>query len=114
MPEDFIKAMALGADGIALANSAIQAVGCVAARMCNTNNCPAGVATQRPELRKRLDVESGAKRLANFFAVAVHLMTVMARACGHDELAKFSRDDLATWKKEMSEISGIQFAGLIP
>ena len=46
MPEDFVKALCLGADGIAIANSAIQAVGCVAARMCNTNNCPSGVATQ--------------------------------------------------------------------
>ena len=111
MPEDFIKAMALGADGIALANSAIQAVGCVAARMCNTNNCPAGIATQRPELRKRLDVDEGAKRLANFFEVSVHLMQVMARACGHDHLSKFSASDLTTWKKEMSEISGIPFGG---
>ena len=47
--EDFTKAMALGADAIAVSNSAIQAVGCVAARMCNTNNCPAGIATQKPE-----------------------------------------------------------------
>ena len=54
--EDFVKAMALGADGIAIANSALQAVGCVAARMCNTNNCPAGIATQKPELRKLIDV----------------------------------------------------------
>ena len=56
MPEDFVKALCLGADGIAIANSAIQAVGCVAARMCNTNNCPSGVATQKPELRARLKV----------------------------------------------------------
>lgn len=113
MPEDFIKAMALGADGVALANSAIQAVGCVAARMCNTNNCPAGIATQRPELRQRLDVDAGAKRLANFFEVSVHLMTVMARACGHDRLDRFSLKDLATWKKEMSGLSGVAFAGLV-
>ena len=44
--EDFTKAMALGADAIAASNSAMQAVGCIAARMCNSNNCPAGVATQ--------------------------------------------------------------------
>ncbi|MDX1455921.1 MAG: glutamate synthase-related protein, partial [Gammaproteobacteria bacterium] len=61
MPMDFVKAMALGADGVALANSAIQAVGCVAARMCHTNLCPSGVATQDPELRKRLNVERSAK-----------------------------------------------------
>ena len=37
-PSDFIKALCLGADGIAVANSAMQAIGCVAARICNTNN----------------------------------------------------------------------------
>jgi len=50
-PADFVKALCLGADGIALSNAAMQAIGCVAARMCNTNHCPAGIATQRPELR---------------------------------------------------------------
>ncbi len=52
VPIDFVKALALGADGIAISNSAMQAIGCVGARMCNTNNCPAGIATQREELRK--------------------------------------------------------------
>ena len=111
MPEDFIKALALGADGVALANSAIQAVGCVAARMCHTNNCPSGVATQRPELRKRLDVETGAERLARFFGASTQLMQVMARACGHDHLSDFCADDLTTWKREMAGLSGVRFGG---
>lgn len=112
VPEDFIKAMALGADGIALSNSAIQAIGCVGARMCNTNNCPAGIATQKPELRSRLDVAQGAKRLATFFESSAHLMQVMARACGHDHLSKFCIEDLTTWKQEMSALSGIKFGGV--
>ncbi|WP_268245005.1 glutamate synthase-related protein [Halioglobus japonicus] len=57
--------MALGADGVALANSAMQAIGCVGARMCNSNNCPAGIATQKPELRARLDVAEGPSVLRN-------------------------------------------------
>lgn len=107
LPEDFIKALALGADGIALANSAIQAVGCVAARMCHTNQCPSGVATQDPELRKRLDVDTGAARLARFLESSVALMQVMARACGHEHLNQFNRDDLTTWKREMRELTGL-------
>lgn len=107
LPEDFIKALALGADGIALANSAIQAVGCVAARICHTNQCPSGVATQDPELRKRLDVDTGAARLARFLESAVALMQVMARACGHEHLNQFNRDDLTTWKREMRELTGL-------
>ena len=112
MPEDFIKAMAMGADAIALSNSAIQAVGCVGARICNTNNCPTGIATQKPELRRRLDVEAATVRLTTFLTAATHLMQVMARACGHHKLADFRQGDLTTWKKEMAELSGVSFGGL--
>ncbi|MEO9862504.1 MAG: glutamate synthase-related protein [Yoonia sp.] len=112
MPEDFVKAMAMGADAIALSNSAMQAVGCIAARMCNSNNCPVGVATQKPELRKRLDVQVGAERLERYFSASVALMSVLARACGHASLSDFSPCDITTWKKEMSELSGISYAGL--
>ena len=72
--EDFVKAMALGADAVALSNSAIQAVGCIAARMCDSNNCPVGIATQKQELRARLDVQIGAERLARYFDASVELM----------------------------------------
>ena len=110
-PADFVKALALGADGVALSNSAIQAVGCVGARMCNSNNCPAGIATQRPELRRRLDVAVGAERLARFFGASVELMQVLARACAHSSLAAFNRKDLTSWKKDVAELAGIQWAG---
>lgn len=112
MPADFIKALALGADGVAIANSAIQAIGCVAARMCNTNQCPAGIATQRPELRRRLDVEVGAQRLARFLDASTQLMQVMARACGHRRLADFNASDLTTWKREMADLTGVRYGGV--
>jgi len=110
-PSDFIKALCLGADGIAVANSAMQAIGCVAARMCQTNNCPAGIATQKPELRVKLDVEQSAARLARFFKASVELMQVMARACGHDHLKQFKKSDLTTWKKDMADLSGVTYGG---
>ncbi|MFK7862457.1 MAG: glutamate synthase-related protein [Granulosicoccus sp.] len=110
--EDFVKAMALGADAIAVSNSAMQAVGCIAARMCNSNNCPVGVATQKPELRALLDVQSGAEKLARYFGASVELMQVLARACGHDDLSKLNAKDITTWKKEMADLSGIRFAGI--
>jgi glutamate synthase domain-containing protein 2/CDGSH-type Zn-finger protein len=108
---DFIKALALGADGIALSNSAMQAIGCVAARICNTNNCPAGIATQKPELRQKLDIERSARQLANFFQASVELMKVMARACGHNALAGFNRQDIATWHRDIAELTGIEYTG---
>jgi glutamate synthase domain-containing protein 2 len=57
VPSDFVKALALGADGIALSNAAIQAIGCLGMRACHTNNCPVGIATQQPELRSSIDLE---------------------------------------------------------
>ncbi len=113
VPIDFVKALALGADGVAIANSAMQAIGCVAARMCNTNNCPAGIATQKPELRKRLDIEKSAVQLQNFFNASVELMQVMARACGHDHLDQFAIDDLATWHRDMAMLSGVRYSGVL-
>lgn len=111
VPMDFVKALALGADGVALANSAMQSIGCMGARICNTNNCPAGIATQRPELRQRLDVEQAAGRLRNFLDASVSLMQIMARACGHDSLSQFNNDDLATWHREMADLSGVRYSG---
>ena len=114
VPMDFVKAMALGADGVAISNSAMQAIGCVAARMCNTNNCPSGIATQNPELRKKLNTDKASIQLANFFNASVELMQVMARACGHHSLSDFNKDDLATWHREMAHLSGIHYAGFTP
>ena len=111
-PADFIKALALGADAIAVSNSAMQAIGCLAMRACHTNNCPVGIASQKPHLVNRLVVDKSAERLTNFFNASVELMQVMARACGHGHLSEFNLSDLTTWKKEMAELSGIAFGGV--
>lgn len=110
-PADFVKALALGADAIAVSNAAMQAIGCIAMRACHTNNCPVGIATQKPHLVSRLVIEKSARRLANFFEASVGLMKVLARACGHDHLSKFSTDDLTTWKPDMSSLAGIAYGG---
>ena len=112
LPADFIKALALGADAIAVSNSAIQAIGCLGMRACHTNNCPVGIATQKPHLRQRLKIEKGAEQLNNFFRASTELMQVMARACGHDHLNKFCIDDLTTWDREMAHLTGIAYGGL--
>ena len=114
VPIDFVKALALGADGIALSNSAMQAIGCVAARMCNSNNCPAGIATQKKDLRQRLNIDQSSAQLHNFFNASTELMQVMARACGHSHFNQFSTHDLATWKRDMALLSGIDYSGYKP
>jgi nitrite reductase/ring-hydroxylating ferredoxin subunit len=112
LPADYLKALALGADAVALANAAIQAIGCLGMRACHTNNCPVGIATQREDLRRRLVVLESARRLSRFFGAAVELMQVMARACGHDHLNQFRVGDLTTWSRDMAHLAGIPYGGI--
>ena len=111
---DFAKAMSMGADAIAVSNSALQAIGCLGMRACHTDNCPVGIATQKQNLRSRLIIDKSAERLANFFNASTDLMKVVARALGHDSLAKMSMDDLSTFSYEMNRLTGIKYAGVNP
>lgn len=112
VPEDFAKAMMLGADAIAVSNSALQAIGCIGMRACASNNCPVGIATQKEDLRSRLIIEASAQQLKNFFLASTDLIKVIARACGYDDVAKFNSDDLSTTDYEMHRLSGISYAGI--
>jgi glutamate synthase domain-containing protein 2 len=113
-PADFAKALALGADAVALSNAAIQAIGCLGMRACHTNNCPVGIATQKQHLRARLPVDIAAERLARFLGASVELMTVLARAAGHDHLGKFCKEDLTTFSTDMARLTGVSFGGVSP
>ena len=113
-PADFAKALALGADGIAVSNAAIQAIGCLGMRACHTNNCPVGIASQKEHLRDRLPVEEAAERLARFFASSVELMKLLARACGHTHLGDFRHEDLTTWKRDVAYLTGVAYGGAVP
>ncbi len=109
---DYVKALALGADGVAVSNAAMQAIGCIAMRACNTNNCPVGIATQKPELRNRLEIAASATRLRNYFEATVDLMKVLARACGHKSLSDFTLEDLSTFDETIHKLTGISWAGV--
>jgi glutamate synthase domain-containing protein 2 len=113
-PADFAKALALGANAIAVSNAAMQAIGCIAMRACHTNNCPVGIATQKKHLRDRLVVPEAAARLDRFLRASVHLMQTLARACGHTHLSQFSTHDLTTWKREVAWLTGVRYAGVSP
>jgi glutamate synthase domain-containing protein 2 len=62
---DVLKAIALGADAVAIGTAALISMGCHLCQKCHTGLCAWGIATQKPELVKRLKVEEGAKRLVN-------------------------------------------------
>ncbi len=110
--EDFAKAMMLGADAIAVSNSALQAIGCLGMRACSTNNCPVGIATQKESLRQRIIINQSAKQLSNFFNATNELIKVVARSCGHDNISKFNFNDLSTLNYEMHKLTGIAYAGI--
>jgi len=112
--EDFAKAMMMGADAVAVSNSALQAIGCLGMRACHTNNCPVGIATQKENLRQRLVIQSSAKQLSNFFGATTELMQVIARACGHSDFNQFSNEDLSTYNWDMHKLTGIPYAGVNP
>ena len=99
---DFAKALALGADGVAIGTAAMMAIGCQQYRICNTGKCPVGITSQDPELRKRLDVEESARRLTNFLDVCTDELRAFARLTGADDVHKLSADDLCTVNSEIS------------
>ena len=109
--EDFGKALMLGADAIAVSNSALQAIGCLGMRACGSNNCPVGIATQKESLRSRLIIDSSAKQLHNYFDATNNLIKVIARSCGYDDVTKFNHDDLSTFDTDMHRLTGINYAG---
>ncbi|HOP11646.1 MAG TPA: glutamate synthase-related protein [Oscillospiraceae bacterium] len=69
---DVVKAVALGADAVYIATAALIALGCHLCRSCQTGKCNWGIATQRPELVRRLNPDLGYKRLINLMTAWNH------------------------------------------
>jgi glutamate synthase domain-containing protein 2/rubredoxin len=105
---DFAKALAMGADAVAVATAAMMAVGCQQYRICDTDKCPVGIATQDPSLRARLDVEKSATRVANFFRVCTDEIKEFARLTGNDDVHGLSVSDLCTTNSEISKYMNIE------
>jgi methylamine---glutamate N-methyltransferase subunit C len=105
---DFAKALALGADAIALGTSTLMAIGCQQYRICNTGKCPMGIATQDEELRKRLNVEHSAKQLENYLNVSTEELKTFARLTGSNDVHKLSESDICTTNTEISNHTSIE------
>ncbi|MBT3192262.1 MAG: glutamate synthase [Verrucomicrobia bacterium] len=105
---DFAKALAMGADAIAVATAAMMAVGCQQYRICDTGKCPLGIATQDPALRARLNVNKSATRVGNFFRVSTEELKEFARLTGNDDVHGLSMTDLCTTNSEISNHVGIE------
>ncbi len=107
---DFAKALAMGADAVAIASAAMVAAACQQYRICGSGNCPVGVATQNPELRSRLNIEASAKRVANFLNVSTAELKTFARITGHSDVHDLNVSDLCTYNREISEYTNIPHA----
>ncbi len=107
---DAAKALAMGADAVAVASAALIAAACQQYRICGSGNCPVGIATQNPELRKRLKVDQSAQRVANYLNVTLEELKTFARITGHTSVHDLCVDDLVTVNREISEFTNIRHA----
>lgn len=107
---DAAKALAMGADAVAVASAALIAAACQQYRICGSGNCPVGIATQDPALRERLKVEQSAQRVANYLNVTLEELKTFARITGHSDVHDLTVDDLVTINREISEFTNIRHA----
>jgi glutamate synthase domain-containing protein 2 len=106
---DFAKCLALGADAVYIATSALIAINCQQYRICHTGLCPTGVTTNDPVLAQRLDVEVSVRRLTNFIKVANLEVASLLRIVGKNDVKKLGLEDLVALKKELAEATGVKW-----
>lgn len=111
---DFAKALAMGADAVAIASAALIAAACQQYRICGSGNCPVGIATQKKELRERLKTDAAAQRVANFLNVSLTELKTFARITGRASVHDLNKDDLITLNREIAEYTDIPHAGAVP
>ena len=112
---DVVKAVALGADACYIATAALLALGCHLCRTCQTGKCNWGIATQRPELVKRLNPDVGSERLVNLMRAWQHEIKELMGGMGINSIEALRGNRLmlrgvGLSEKEL-EILGISHAG---
>ena len=125
---DLAKALALGADAVAIGHASLMALNCNKAipeadyekevgveagycYHCHTGRCPVGVATQDPKLRERLNPDDAAERVYNFLHTLAIECQMMARACGKTNVHSLEPEDLAALTMEASAMAMVPLAG---
>ena len=104
---DFAKALAMGANAIAIGTAAMIAAACQQYKICDSGDCPVGVATQDEELRQRLKIESASKRVENYLKVSTEELKTFARITGHENVHDLNINDLSTINSEISDYTDI-------
>ena len=104
---DAAKAMALGADAVAIGTAAILAGTCIACVQCHSNKCPTGITTHKPDLESRYDIDRNAEWIATFLRNMANEVSAITLALGKDDCHSLRRDDLRALTPEASAITGI-------
>lgn len=107
---DIAKAIALGADAVALATASLLAIGCQQYRICNTGNCPVGITTQDPELRSRFSIPASKKRFVNFYSATKGELETLARINGRSDVHDLGMSDIFTTSNEVAQNTDIEYA----
>jgi len=133
---DVAKALALGADAVAIGQGVLMALGCNSdhyvqndrpidatadyanlhtapgyCHHCHTGKCPVGITTQLPELESRMTPDWGARRLKNYLQVLSMELTTLARACGKSNVHHLEREDLVALTLEAAAMAKVPLAG---
>jgi glutamate synthase domain-containing protein 2 len=108
---DIVKALALGADAVAIGTGAMVAMGCVVCLRCHEGKCAFGIGTQDPVSRAKLDIDAAAQRVANYIKSMTHEATLIAKAAGKTSLANMEREDLRSLTLESCAMTGIPLVG---
>jgi glutamate synthase domain-containing protein 2 len=124
---DVAKALAMGADAVSIGMASLIALNCNApifkddyealgtrpgyCHHCHTGKCPVGIATQDPELEKRLDPIAGAQRLKNYLATLTLEVQTLARACGKSHVHNLEPEDMVALTLEAAAMAKVPLAG---
>ncbi len=109
---DVAKAIALGADACYIATSALVSIGCRVCQTCYAGTCRKGIATQNPQLRRRLDYMEGGKRVARYIEAMTEEAAMLTQHAGNTDILKLEKDDLRALTMESSAMTGVKMAGL--
>jgi glutamate synthase domain-containing protein 2 len=108
---DVAKALALGADAVAIGTGAMVAMGCAVCLRCHEGRCAYGIGTQDPKLRQRLDIDAAAERVANYIKGMTNEAVILAKAAGKTALSNMEREDLRSLTLEACAMTGIPLVG---
>lgn len=133
---DVAKALAMGADAVAIGQGMLMSLGCNSSTYvqgdrhisaveeyadlgtapgfchhCHTGRCPVGVTTQDAALELRLEPEVGAKRAKNYLKTLNMELTTLARACGKQDVHHLEKEDLVALTVEAAAMAGVPLAG---